>query len=503
MFPVNVVTRPAKIFFSRSRSTRDLRSIELRSIASNENPASSGYAADRDFDDAILKKNNDRIDVGPSTKLESGSRDLGDLDALASPDDDKEFPDGGVQAWLAVLGSFIGLVPVFGLINSLGAIESYISKHQLANVPASTTSWIFSLYLAVSFLSCILAGGYFDRNGSRTPMCTGTVLYVGGIMCLASSKAVYQFILAFSLLCGTGTGILMTPLVSVLATWFLKRRAIATSIATMGGSIGGIFLPIMLKKLYKEVGFPWAMRIVGFICLACLIVSTVLSQERSTVECQPFESKKELVKWYLSSSFNWRYFFDGKFFFAAMGSSLAESSLTASATFLASYSLARGNSETTSYALITATNAVGILGRFIPGYIADRHLGRFNVVIITVLMAGLSNLIIWLPFGGYLGGLWTYVCIYGFATGSILSLTPVCIGQISRTEDFGKRYSTAYFLQAIITIPVLPIAGAIINKGTPAEYNKFIIFVSVLMLAGAGCYMVSRYICVGARYSRF
>lgn len=271
----------------------------------------------------------------------------------------------------------------------------------------------------------------------------------------------------------------------------------------MGGSVGGVFFPIMLKKLYKEVGFPWAMRIVGFVCLACLIVSTVLCHERSRVECEPFASKKQLAKWYVSSSFNWRYFLEGKFLFAALGSSLAESSLTASATYLASYSLARGNSETTSYALITATNAVGILGRYIPGYIADRHLGRFNVVIITVLLAGLSNLIIWLPFGGHVGALWAYVCIYGFATGSILSLTPVCVGQISRTEDFGKRYSTAYFLQAIITIPVLPIAGAIINKGTPAEYNKFIIFVSVLMLAGSACYIVSRYICVGAKLCRF
>lgn len=499
MFPVNVIARPAKIFFSKSRSSKDLQSLELRSITSNENPASSGYAANHN-NESIVKKHNDVIDIGPSSLRSVTSRDL---DKPSVPTDDDEYPDGGIQAWLVVLGSFIGLIPVFGLLNSLGAIESYISRNQLAKVAPSTTSWIFSLYIAISFLSCILAGGYFDRNGSKTPMSAGTVIYVGGIMCLANCTTVYQFILSFSLLSGIGTGILMTPLVSVLASWFFKRRAIATSTATMGGSVGGVFFPIMLKKLYKEVGFPWAMRIVGFVCLACLIVSTVLCHERSRVECEPFASKKQLAKWYVSSSFNWRYFLEGKFLFAALGSSLAESSLTASATYLASYSLARGNSETTSYALITATNAVGILGRYIPGYIADRHLGRFNVVIITVLLAGLSNLIIWLPFGGHVGALWAYVCIYGFATGSILSLTPVCVGQISRTEDFGKRYSTAYFLQAIITIPVLPIAGAIINKGTPAEYNKFIIFVSILMLAGSACYIVSRYICVGAKLCRF
>lgn len=504
MLPLNVITRPARIFFSKSNSSQDLRSLELNSLKNEVIPASSGYALTHDMDDYVLTRKSDVVELEQSKLSNMKSRDFSeDFDVETSLDDESEFPDKGLQAWLAVFGSFIGLVPVFGLLNSLGAIESYISRHQLYNVPASTTSWIFSLYLAMSFLSCIFAGGFFDRNGSLGPMCVGTVIYVGGIMSLASCGTVWQFILAFSFLCGVGTGVLMTPLVSVLATWFLKNRAIATSIATMGGSIGGIIFPLMLKKLYVEVGYAWAIRIFGFICLAFLIASTTLCREREIAKKEPFKSKKELIKWYVSSSLNWRYFCEWKYLFAALGAALAESSLTASSTYLASYSLTRGNSESTSFALITVTNAVGLLGRYLPGYVADKYLGRFNVYIIAVTLAGLSNLIIWLPFGGHVGALWGYVCIYGFSTGSILSLTPVCIGQISRTEDFGKRYSTAYFLQAIITIPVLPIAGVIINKGTVAEYNKFIIFVSVLMLAGAACNAVVRYICVGTRLCRF
>lgn len=499
MLPFEVFLRPAKVLFSK-RDSSDLQSLELRSVSSPNYPATSGFAANGDGEDYILTKNNNVVEVGGSRLVNVKSRDFIDETTL---DDESEFPDRGLQAWLAVFGSFVGLVPVFGLLNSLGAIESYISRHQLATVPASTTSWIFSLYLSISFLSCIFAGGFFDRNGSLGPMCTGTVIYVGGIMCLANCNTVWQFILAFSVLSGVGTGVLMTPLVSVLATWFLKRRAIATSVATMGGSLGGAIFPLMLKKLYTEVGYAWAIRITGFICLACLMVSTTLCRERELAKKEPFESKKELVKWYVSSSLNWRYFLEWKYLFAALGASLAEASLTASSTYIASYSLTRGNSESTSFALITVINAIGALGRYIPGYIADRYLGRFNVYIIAVTIAGLCNLIIWLPFGGYTAALWVYACLYGFSSGSILSLTPVCIGQISRTEDFGKRYSTAYFLQAIITIPVLPIAGVIINKGSVSEYNKFIIFVSVLMLAGAACNMVTRHICVGTKLCRF
>lgn len=170
-------------------------------------------------------------------------------------DEDKEFPEGGLKAYSVVFGSFMGLIPVFGLINSIGAIESYISKNQLASVGSSTVSWIFSIYLSIGSFSCVLASGYFDRNGNKRLLMIGTILYVGRIFALADCKALWQFILAFSVLTGLGTGILMIPLVSVIATCFNRKRTMATNVATAGGSVGGIFMPLMLRKLYTQVGF--------------------------------------------------------------------------------------------------------------------------------------------------------------------------------------------------------------------------------------------------------
>ncbi|KAL3231658.1 hypothetical protein RNJ44_00193 [Nakaseomyces bracarensis] len=424
-------------------------------------------------------------------------------DDIWALDNDKEFPDGGLRAWSVVFGSFMGLIPVFGVINSLGAIESYISTHQLMKVSSSTVSWIFSIYLTISFFSCILAGGYFDRNGSTNLMILGTLFYVGGIFGLADCKEIYQFILSFSILCGAGTGILMTALVSSVATWFLRKRAIATSVATTGGSVGGIIFPIMLRKLYVEIGFQWAIRVLAFICLACLICSIVFTREKSKPITEPFESKTALIKWYMASSFNISYFLDMKFVFVTLGASLAESSLTTAATYLASYSISRGNSENVAYTMLTAYNAAGILGRYIPGYVADKYLGRFNVMIITIAISALLCLVVWLPFGGHPAALWTFACLYGFFTGSILSLTPVCIGQISRTVDFGKRYATAYFVEALFNIPMLPIGGAIIGARNVENYNHFIIYVAVLMAAGSLCYAISRVLCVGFHFKKF
>lgn len=499
-----MLPKDAIVGFAKALVTKKKNGCPVENVEMQENLAldykSSGYAGNYLPGGSMVKKNNNEV-----KNYEFRNQVMNDV-AKDTPvaednefDEEGEFPDGGFQAWLAVLGAFLGLVPVFGIMNSIGAIESYISKHQLKDISSSSVSWIFSLYLSISFLSCILSGGYFDRGGSTRPMITGTVIYVGGFFAMANCEKMYQFVLAFSVLSGTGTGVLMTPLVSVVATWFHKRRGIACSMATMGGSVGGIAFPIMLRKLYSEVGFPWAIRVMAFISLGCLSFALKFAREREKPVVEPFHSTREMIQWYASSALNWRYFLDTKFLFAALAAALAESSLTASATYLTSYSLARGNSQSVSYSLITANNALGILGRYVPAYLADRCLGRFNVAIVTISLAALCNFVLWLPFGGHIRLLWAYVCLYGFATGSILSLNPVCIGQISSTQDFGKRYSTACFLEAIITLPVLPIGGAIIGKGSVSGYNKFIVFVSVLMAAGAGSYYISRSLCTGPR----
>ena len=535
---MNFLTKPAKVFTPKdhgeqrnqrapgetiapisstpakeSSSNAFTQEIELNSLEFDTDDSrfqSRGFSAQdahrRDHDN-LSKKSREHFEESVESHIHvfgPDEEDEGTPDDGAYRDENgRTYPDGGKAAWLVVFGAFMGLIPVFGIVNSLGAIESYVSKNQLANVSQSTISWIFSLFLVISSLSCVFTGGYFDRNGALRPLIVGMLFYTGGLVALADCQEVYQFILAFSVLAGAGTGILMTPLVSVIATWFFRRRAIATSIATMGGSIGGIVIAPVLRKLYAEVGFKWAIRIFALICFICLVVSLFLVKDYERQEVDPFKSKWEEVKWYVSSSFNWRYFLDKRFLAAAMGAALAESALTALATYIASYSMAVGNSESTSYNLIMVTNAAGMFGRYIPGYIADKYMGGFNVTIVTISFAVLVNFVIWLPFGSHVEALWVYVVLYGFSTGSIFSLTPVCIGQISRTEDFGKRFSTVYFLEAIITIPVLPIGGALISDGSLRNYNRFIIFNSVIMGVGVVCYAISRYLSVGLRAVKF
>ncbi|CCH44853.1 Riboflavin transporter [Wickerhamomyces ciferrii] len=408
--------------------------------------------------------------------------------------DDIDYPEGGLQAYLVVFGVFMGLTPTFGILNTLGAIETYISENQLNDIPSSTTSWVFSVFLFVNFTSCIFSGTFFDRNGARIPLIVGTLLFCGGLFATANCKTVWQFILAFGVLCGFGNGTTLSPLVSVVPHYFNKRRGLFISIASTGGSAGGIIFPIMLRKLYDTVGFAWGMRIFGFVCLACHSIGIAFARERLPHQ----KSNKTTLQKILSYTyaFDINSFKEWKFVFVVLGCTFAEVSVTTTATYYTSYTRVQGTSLSTAYLLTTLVNVGGIPGRWITGYLSDK-IGRFNVMIFTLTFTFTVVLVILLPFGHHQGALYAFSLIWGFATGSIFSLLSVCCGQVSKTEDFGKRYSTMYFIVAFGTMASIPIGGAIIGDRSVASFNHFMIFSALTALAAAIFYSIGKFVCVG------
>nr|QFR37097.1 MFS transporter [Cyberlindnera americana] len=427
-------------------------------------------------------------------------RSIEPLETSSSTD---EFPEGGAQAYLSVLGSFLGLIPAYGIPNSVGAIEAYISQHQLSQVSTSTVAWIFSIYTFFSFGSSIFSGTLFDHAGAKKPMVIGTICLIGGLLGTAFSKTVWQFVLSFGVLVGFGTGMLMSPLLGVVSHYFWKKRATFTSLATLGASVGGITIPLMLRAMYPTIGFKWAIIVLAFFCLFFLSFSIVLCKERMRKPIAETTSFKSFVETHIYNMFDYKGLKDRRFVFCAIAVALTESTLMVTSIYVPSYALMRGYSDDTGYLLVTIINATGVIGRLLPSYIADNYLGPYNTSISTLCGSVIIALALWMPFGSSLKVLYAFAALYGFFSGSALTISPVCIGQISRTEEFGKRFSTIYLLASFSMLGSIPIAGAIIGDGSLKEYNHFIIFSAMLALGSLIAYAVVRVLSVGWKLSKF
>ena len=100
-------------------------------------------------------------------------------------DEDDDFPEGGLQAWLVVFGSFCALFIVFGIVNSTGAFNDYLSSNQLRGYSSSQVGWIFSFQLFLVFFCGIYAGRIFDVHGPRLLVALGSVASVLSMMLLS------------------------------------------------------------------------------------------------------------------------------------------------------------------------------------------------------------------------------------------------------------------------------------------------------------------------------
>ena len=112
------------------------------------------------------------------------------------------YPEGGLRAWLVVYGAFSGMTAGFGLMNTVGTFQAYLSTHQLASESPSTIGWIFSLYTFLAFFCGIQIGPFFDAKGPRLLVVAGTVCLIGGTFGVAESTGMSFYLWARKLVCG-------------------------------------------------------------------------------------------------------------------------------------------------------------------------------------------------------------------------------------------------------------------------------------------------------------
>jgi predicted MFS family arabinose efflux permease len=190
------------------------------------------------------------------------------------------------------------------------------------------------------------------------------------------------------------------------------------------------------------------------------------------------------------ATFDWRGFKDIRF------------TLTMSAIFVLDWAVMVPPAYITTYAstsgfyslspnILAILNSASILGRSLPGLAADKF-GRFNIMIICSIMSALSIFGLWFNSASHPGLLICFALFYGFFSGSAYSLTPVCVAQLCRTDEFVTRYGTAYSLVSFATLAGVPISGSILDGQQGNRYLALISFCGAAYSVAAFLFIISR-----------
>ena len=108
--------------------------------------------------------------------------------AISSVSYEETYPEGGLKAWLVVLGAWFAMMSAMGLMNSLAVFQAYTLSHQLKGYSEGTVGWVFSVYTFLAFFCGIYIGPVFDKYGPRWLVIAGVCCTVVGVICMSFSQ---------------------------------------------------------------------------------------------------------------------------------------------------------------------------------------------------------------------------------------------------------------------------------------------------------------------------
>ncbi|KAI8715921.1 RF-PROK-I domain-containing protein [Fusarium sp. LHS14.1] len=393
------------------------------------------------------------IDTDPESSLEkklrSSDDDIsstlnGDESDQTCPIDPGEPPDGGLRAWLQVVTGHLVAFNSWGYLISFGIFQPYYEdKFQL---PPSTISWIGSLEVCLIFLVGTFSGRAFDAGYYRTALIIGLFLQTLGVFMTSIASEYWQVLLAQGIAQGLGNGIVFAPTIANISTYFTKKKTIAISAAACGAATGGMVFPLIAQQLMPKIGFRWTVRVMGLVVLVASILIMLLARTRL-----PPRKAGPLVELAAFKELSYVLFAIAMFF-------------TLWPTWI-SYNYARqyatdklDGTASDSFTILIVINAVGIPGRMVAAWLADRYFGAVNVFIPTILSAGIC-IYMWSQVHTLPGG-FVWVSIFGYFGAGIQSMFPSTCASL--TKDLSKSGTRIGMIFTIISFAALtgsPLAG--------------------------------------------
>ncbi|TFB06569.1 hypothetical protein CCMA1212_001297 [Trichoderma ghanense] len=356
-------------------------------------------------------------------------------------------PDGGLRAWLQIVAGHLVVFTTWGYIISFGIFQPYYMQE--LNLEPSSVSWIGSIQTCLLFVIGTFTGRAFDAGYYRPCLISGFIMQLVGIFTTSVATTYWQLFLSQGLCQGLGCGLVFAPTIANMTTYFSKKRTLALSAAACGGGTGGVIFPLIAQQLIPQVGFRWTVRAMGLVVLVSSVIIVLLVRPRL-----PPRKAGPLVDWGAFREMTYVLFAISMF-------------ITLWATYFAyfyarAFSIDRlGGSQSTSFNMLMIINAVGIPGRLIPAFLADRFFGAVNVFIPTILAAAVC-IFAWSGVNSITGD-YIWVIFFGYFGAGIQGMFPATTAGL--TKDLSKSGVRIGMIFSIISVASLtgpPLAGKLV-----------------------------------------
>ena len=356
-------------------------------------------------------------------------------------------PDGGTVAWTQCALVHLTTFSTFGYITSFGSFLTYYET--VLDVSPSAISWLGSVQIFLLFFIGTFSGRALDAGLFHYVYGAGSILQLLGIFTTSISTKYWQLFLAQAVCTGLANGLHFTPATSLLTTYFAKKRSLVIGFAALGSSTGGIVIPVIVQQLLPRIGFPWTVRVIGFIMLATNLITFSLYRTRL-----PPRRTGPLVEWSAFTELPYMLYCGGAFFLFW--------GLYFAFFFVGAFGRnVLGMSYPASINVLLVMACMGLVFRVLPNFFADR-IGPLNMIVPFAFVCGLM-MFVWISIDSP-AGLFGFGAAYGIGAAGIQSMFPATLASL--TDDLSKagvRMGMGFSIVSLACLTGAPLAGALIQ----------------------------------------
>ncbi|KAI0673188.1 major facilitator superfamily domain-containing protein [Trametes maxima] len=370
--------------------------------------------------------------------------------------DEDIFPEGG-RGWVVVLGCAIFSAATVGWGYVWGVTEEYFRTQMFPGTADSVLTTLGSLPSLIMTIVGIVAGKLADRYQqtlfARQPfLAAGAIVWMGGMLASAFCTEVWQFFITMGVMQGIADALVFPLVVALPAQWFKRRRALATGVVVAGSSIGGAVGSLIYREMISTLGLRKSLAIFTAIDAVSFGAAYIMVLERRPAHKRPpiiwFDRAffKDPVFWSIAMCF----------FFVVFGY-LGPVFLLP--TFTAEKVPRLG--ELVAALPLVVLNLSAALGRTLVGFAGDKF-GPVNLLWVSIVLSGLSQLVVWMFVSTY-AGIMIFAVLYGFFCGCFLSLVSAVAARIYGADRLAGLSALLLLFNAPGYAAGAPVAGAILG----------------------------------------
>ncbi|KAM3578300.1 hypothetical protein VKS41_009277 [Umbelopsis sp. WA50703] len=372
------------------------------------------------------------------------------------------------RGWICALGAFM---INFFLSGSTLTFGNYMNKQVYISVafPGSNA-------LQISFIGSIQSGlinllGLFlplviQLAGYRGTMLMGTILAPLGLIAASFTTELWQLYLTQGLMFGVGGALGYQPAMMIPAQYLRRNRSLAAGICICGSGVGGLALNPVVQTLISKYGFRTSLRYHGIIGICVMIIGNLLTKPRYSMPKTKLRQFKVFDTSLLTLPMSLLLLF----------SFLVPFGYLVPFYLVPMYAVSIGLTTSQGALILAIGSGANALSRVVFGTMADRWLGRINVMFSLTLISGLSTMLIW-PFAKSFASLLVYFIIYCASAGVFQSVLPAITTDLCGVEHIAHGM-TMYFLAAgpgfLLGTPIAGLIFDATNYVTVIEVSAFL-----------------------------